>query len=66
MTLAVACFRSVVSSGYLMFPPPVKLTFHHQAANLRGFRASMNPRFEGRISDFMNGIPDFMDNFNAF
>ena len=27
-------------------------------ANLRGFRASMNPRFEG-------GIPDFMDKFNT-
>ena len=30
-----------------------------QAANLRGFRASMNPTFEGRI-------PDFVDNFNTF
>ena len=36
-----------------------------QDANLRGFRASMNPRFEGGIPDLMDGIPDFMDNFNT-
>ena len=34
-----------------------------QAANLRGFRASMNPRFEVGILDFMDGIPDFKKNF---
>ena len=34
--------------------------------NLRGFRASVNPRFEGGIVDFMDGIPDFMDTFNTF
>ena len=37
-----------------------------QDANLRGFRASMNPRFQGGIPDFMDGLPDFMDNFNTF
>ena len=31
-----------------------------QTANLRGFRASVNPRFEVGIPDFMNGILDFM------
>ena len=36
-----------------------------QAANLGGFRASMNPRFEGGILDFMDGIPDFIKNFNT-
>ena len=32
-----------------------------QAANLRGFRASVNPRFEleAGIPDFMNGILNF-------
>ena len=28
------------------------------AVNLRGFRASVNRRFEGGIPDFMNGIPE--------
>ena len=39
-----------------------------QAANLRGFHASVNPRFKGGILDFMAGIPDFMEfsiNFNV-
>ena len=30
--------------------------------NLRGFHASVNPRFEGGILDFMDGISDFMEN----
>ena len=30
-----------------------------QAVNLRGFRASVNPRFEA-------GIPDFIEKFNTF
>ena len=25
----------------------------------------MNPRFEGGITDFMDGFPDFMDDFNV-
>ena len=37
-----------------------------QAVNLRGFRASMNPRFDGEILEFMDGIPNFMENFNTF
>ena len=32
-----------------------------QAANLGEFCASMNPRFEGAIPDFINGIPVFME-----
>ena len=36
-----------------------------QAANLRGFRASVNPRFEAGIPDFMNGILNFSIHFNA-
>ena len=28
-----------------------------------GFRASVDPRFEGKIPDFMDGIPDFMAGF---
>ena len=35
-----------------------------QAANLREFCAFVNPRFEGGIPDFMDGILDFMENFN--
>ena len=31
---------------------------HNHAANLRGFRASVNPRFGGGIPDFIDGIPD--------
>ena len=34
--------------------------FTLQAANIRGFRASMKPRFEGGIPDFIDGIPNFM------
>ena len=37
-----------------------------QAMDLRGFRASVNPRFQGGIPDFMDGIQGFMDNFNTF
>ena len=37
-----------------------------QAANLREFHSSVNPRFEAGILDFMDGIPDFMENFNTF
>ena len=35
----------------------------NKVANLRGFRDSMNPRFEGGILDFTDRIADFMDNF---
>ena len=38
----------------------------YQAANLRGFHASVNPRFEAGIPDFMDGIPDFMDGIPDF
>ena len=35
-----------------------------------GFHASVNPRFNARILDFMEGIQDFIENFmikfNAF
>ena len=37
----------------------------YQAANLRGFRASMNPRFEAGIPDFMNGILNLSIQFNV-
>ena len=36
-----------------------------QAANLAGFRASEDPRFEARIPDFMNGILNFSIHFNV-
>ena len=36
-----------------------------QAANLRGFRASVNPRFEAGIPDFMNGILNLSIHFNV-
>ena len=42
------------------------MTIQNQAANLRGFHASMNHRFEGEIPDFIHRIPDFMDNFTTF
>ena len=32
---------------------------------LRGFRASVNPRFKAGISDFMNGILNFSIHFNV-
>ena len=37
-----------------------------QAANLRCFRASVNPRFKAGIPDFMDGTPDFMDGIPDF
>ena len=30
-----------------------------QAVKLWGFRASVNPTFEARITDFMDGVPYF-------
>ena len=36
-----------------------------QAANLAGFRASEDPRFEAGIPDFMNGILNFSTHFNV-
>ena len=40
--------------------------FLYQAANLAGFRAPEDPRFEAGIPDFMNGIPDFMNGIPDF
>ena len=37
----------------------------YQAANLAGFRASEDPRFEAGIPDFMNGILNFSIHFNV-
>ena len=37
----------------------------YQTANLREFRASVNPRFEAAIPDFMNGILNFLIHFNV-
>ena len=36
-----------------------------QAANLAGFCASEDPRFEAEITDFMNGILNFSIHFNV-
>ena len=36
-----------------------------QAANLAGFRACEDPRFEAGIPDFMNGILNFSIHFNV-
>ena len=36
-----------------------------QAANLVGFRASEDPRFEAGIPDFINGILNFPIHFNV-
>ena len=36
-----------------------------QAANLAGFRASEDPRFEAGIPDFMDGILNFSIHFNV-
>ena len=36
-----------------------------QAANLAGFRASKDPRFEAGIPDFMNGNLNFSIHFNV-
>ena len=61
-----ACIKGILIS----MNPPLILTsifligdLLYQAANLWRFRASMNSRCEGGILDFMDGIPDFMDNF---
>ena len=43
----------------------LKYSVAKQAANLRGFRASGNPRFEAGIPDFMNGILHFSIHFNV-
>ena len=40
-------------------------SFGMQAANLAGFRASEDPRFEAGIPDFMNGILNFSIHFNV-
>ena len=40
-------------------------TERKQAANLAGFRASEDPRFEAGIPDFMNGILNFSVHFNV-
>ena len=40
-------------------------TVGNQAANLAGFRASEDPRFEAGIPDFMNGILNFSIHFNV-
>ena len=59
------------SSQYDNLPTPVHLYVRFsfplilQAANLRGFRASVNPRFEAGIPDFMNGILNFSIHFNV-
>ena len=37
----------------------LSLEMHMQAANLAGFRASEDPRFEAGIPDFMNRILNF-------
>ena len=37
----------------------------YQAANLAGFRASEDPRFEAGIPDFMNGILNLSIHFNV-
>ena len=39
--------------------------YGYQAANLAGFRASEDPRFEAGIPDFMNGILNFSIHFNV-
>ena len=39
--------------------------YHIQAANLAGFRASEDPRFEAGIPDFFNGILNFSIHFNV-
>ena len=48
---------------YLMYLHPMSITY--QAANLAGFRASEDPRFEAGIPDFMNGILNFSIHFNV-
>ena len=49
--------------GYAL--KPTILTMSNQAANLAGFRASEDPRFEAGIPDFMNGILNFSIHFNV-
>ena len=41
------------------------LPYTCQAANLAGFRASEDPRFEAGIPDLMNGILNFSIHFNV-
>ena len=64
----VSIIAIVINLSYslldLILPKYTKLEL--QAANLKGFRASMNPRFEGGIPNFMDRIPAFIDNFMTF
>ena len=46
-------------------PGPKHIFIHMQAANLAGFRASEDPRFEAEIPDFMNGILNCSIHFNV-
>ena len=42
------------------------LKMWRQAVNIKGFCASVKPKFEVWIPNFMDGIPDFMEKFNTF
>ena len=57
--------RVLAGLNILFFPPVLRDCNQRQAANLRGFRASVNPRFEAGIPDFMNGILNFSIHFNV-
>ena len=68
------CFNVYLDRGirltlYFVVGPPDVIPLHaytyQQAANLTGFRASEDPRFEAGIPDFMNGILNFSIHFNV-
>ena len=63
---APQCFLNGVIKDLVM-SYSVRATRHIyiQAANLAGFRASEDPRFEAGIPDFMNGILNFSIHFNV-
>ena len=69
MRVNIYLFTSFLALVGLVFTSRLLYPVHRyshkrpQAANLRGFSASMNHRFEVGILDFMDGIPDFMGKF---
>ena len=64
--LHAMCINLTYSPGDHAIVVAFNSTLVYQPVNLRGFRASMNPRFDGGIPDLMDKIPESSDNFNQF
>ena len=68
--LRVAVLTSEVHPGWQTWSNCAEsceeICLQSQAANLKGFHASVNPRLEEGITDFMDIIPDFIDGIPGF